>query len=141
MNFLTPRSKWMDDIFSDWNPGYFIRPLHGEGLPSDIRINLREGDEFYTVEADLPGVSKEDIDVQLKDSVVSISAEIKQHDQQTKDDKVLRSERYFGQVSRSFQLPTDVEVEHCEAKFKDGVLTLKLPKAVHEESRQKIKIS
>lgn len=140
MNFLTPKSKWMDDWFSEWNPGYLIRPLHGEGLPSQIRVNLTEGDEFYTVEADLPGVNKEDIDVQLKDNVVSISAEIKQLDQQTRDDKVLRSERYFGQISRSFQLPANVEAEHCEAKFVDGLLTLKLPKAAADESQQKITI-
>lgn len=140
MNFLTPRSKWIDDWFPEWNPGYLIRPLHGEGLPTQIRINLSENDEQYHIEADLPGVSKDDIDVQLKDNLVSISAEIKQQDSQTRDERVIRSERYFGQVSRSFELPTHVDAEHCDAKFEDGVLTLDLPKAPVEDLRQKITI-
>lgn len=116
-----------DDFFRDVAPGYFIKPLHGDPLPSQIKVDVKEGADAYTVQAEMPGVGKEDIHVGVEGGVVTISAEVKQHDER-KDDKVLRSERYFGSVSRSFQLPQEVDSTACKARYENGVLTLTLPK-------------
>lgn len=140
MNWLTPKTKWIDEWFPEWNPGYMIRPLHGDPMPANFRIDLTETDEAYDVSAELPGVNKDDIDVQIRDGRVLISAEMKQEDRSSRDDRVLRSERYFGRVSRSIDLPGAVDVEHCTASYRDGVLSLLLPKTEPAKDHQKIEI-
>ncbi|MCL1962587.1 MAG: Hsp20/alpha crystallin family protein [Desulfovibrionaceae bacterium] len=119
-----------DDFFRDFAPGFFVRPLHGEPLPSaaQIRIDVKESDAAYTVQAEIPGVPKEDIQVSIDGGVVTLRAEVRQHDSQSRDDKLLRSERYYGEVSRSLQLPQDIDQAAAKAKYDNGVLTLTLPK-------------
>jgi HSP20 family protein len=73
-------------------------------------------------------VRKDDIQVSLDGSVVTLRAEVKQEDSQTEGDKVLRSERYYGAVSRSLQLPQDIEQAQAKAKYDNGILMLTLPK-------------
>lgn len=124
------RSNLFDDFFKEFAPGFFIKPLHGDAVQSaaQIKIDVKESDSAYTVLAELPGVPKEDIQVSIDGSVVTLRAEVKQHDSQTQGDKVLRSERYYGAVSRSFQLPQDIDQGAAKAKFENGVLALTLPK-------------
>lgn len=130
MNSLVTRGSLFDDFFKDVAPGFYVRPLHGEGVPSpsQIKVDVKETDGGYTVQAEVPGVSKEDIHVSIDGNVVSLRAEVRQHDQKTEGEKVLRSERYFGSVARSFQLPVDVDAAQAKAKYDNGVLTLTLPK-------------
>lgn len=124
------RGSLFDDIFKEFAPGYFIKPLHGDPLPSaaQIKIDVKETDAAYVVQAEVPGVAKEDIHVGIDGSVVTLRAEVKQADSQTDGEKVLRSERYFGAVSRSFQLPQDIDQATSKAKYDAGVLTLTLNK-------------
>jgi HSP20 family protein len=124
-----------DDFFRDVAPGYFIKPLHGDPLPAQIKVDVKENGDAYTVQAEIPGVGKEDIHVGVEGGVVTISAEVKQHDER-KDDKVLRSERYFGSVSRSFQLPQEVDSAACTAKYENGVLILTLPKRTQAQTKR-----
>ena len=130
MNSLVTRGSLFDDFFKDIAPGFYVRPLHGDGVPtpSQIKVDVKETDGGYTVQAEVPGVPKEDIHVSIDGNVVSLRAEVRQHDQKTEGDKVLRSERYFGSVARSFQLPVDVDAAQAKAKYDNGVLTLTLPK-------------
>lgn len=130
MNSLVTRGSLFDDFFKDIAPGFYVRPLHGEGVPSpsQIKVDVKETDGGYTVQAEVPGVPKEDIHVSIDGNVVSLRAEVRQHDQKTEGEKVLRSERYFGSVARSFQLPVDVDAAQAKAKYDNGVLTLTLPK-------------
>lgn len=130
MNSLVTRGSLFDDFFKDIAPGFYVRPLHGEGVPSpsQIKVDVKETDGGYTVHAEVPGVPKEDIQVSIDGNVVSLRAEVRQHDQKTEGEKVLRSERYFGSVARSFQLPVDVDAAQAKAKYDNGVLTLTLPK-------------
>ena len=130
MNSLITRGGLFDDFFRDVSPSFYVRPLHGDPLPSpaQIKVDVTESDRAYSVHAEVPGVSKEDIQVSLDGNVVTLRAEVKQQDLQTKDEKVLRSERYFGAVSRSFQLPQDIDQSESRAKYDNGVLTLTLPK-------------
>ena len=123
-------SNLLEELFRDVAPGFFVRPLHGDPLPtaSQIRLDVSESAAAYTVHAEIPGVVKEDIQVSIDGAVVTLAAEIKQHDSETKDNKVLRSERYYGSVSRSFQLPVEIDQANAKAKYDNGVLTLTLPK-------------
>ncbi|SFC25789.1 heat shock protein Hsp20 [Polaromonas sp. OV174] len=105
--------------------------------PLQMRLDVSEKDNAYQVKADLPGVKKEDINVRIDGNVVQIDAEIKQ-EKETKGDggKVLRSERYYGSVSRNFSLSQDVDDSKAQARYADGVLTLDLPKKATSASKK-----
>lgn len=125
----------VDDLFR----GFFVRPIEYEGGPR-ISLDVREDDKSYTVHADLPGVKKEDIDVQVEGNVVRISAENRQEREEKQGEKVIRSERYVGRVSRSFTLGVDVDESAATAKFENGVLELTLPKKPVPDQRRKLTI-
>ena len=130
MNTLMRRGSLFDDFFRDISPGFYVRPLHGEPLPDPdrIKIDVKEGDKAYTVLAEIPGVPKDDVHIAIDGNVVTLSAEIRQQDAQTRDDKLLRSERYYGSVSRAFSLPQEIDAGQAKARCDNGVLTLTLPK-------------
>ena len=130
MNSLIQRGSLFDDFFKDLAPGFYVRPLHGDPLPNpgQVKIDVKESPEAYTVTAELPGVPRDDIHVTIDGGVVTISAEVKQQDAQSEGEKVLRSERYYGQISRSLSLPVDIDKTKAKAKYGDGVLNLTLPK-------------
>ena len=138
MNALINRGNFLDDFFRDVAPGFYVKPLHGDALPSpaQIKVDVKESDAAYTVHAEVPGVAKEDIHVSLDGNLVTLRAEVKQQDTQTKDEKLLRSERYFGSVSRSFQLPMDIDQSTAKAKYDNGVLTLTLPKKTGNKAQR-----
>lgn len=125
-----------DDFFRDIAPGYFVRPLHGDPLPAQIKVDISENASAYTVQAEIPGVGKDDIHVAVDGGVVTISAEVKQEDTQNKDEKRLRTERYYGSISRSFQLPQEIEHAAAKAKYDNGVLVLTLPKKAQIGTRR-----
>jgi HSP20 family protein len=84
----------------------------------------------------MPGIKKEDIHVSIDGPMVSISAERKQEKEAKDGERVLRTERYFGKVSRSFQLGQDIDDGQASAKFTDGVLELTLPKKAATQSKR-----
>jgi HSP20 family protein len=131
MHPLTRRSSHslLDDFFRDMSPGFFIQPLHGDPLPAQIRLDIQERGDAYEVLAEIPGVKKEDIHIDLDGNVLSLQAEVRQEDaSQGGEGRPLRKERYYGSVSRAVQLPTDVDESQAKAKYEDGVLRLTLPK-------------
>ena len=128
MSALMRTSNWLDEFMRDMTPGFFIRPLHGEGVPSEIRMDVTDAGDAYKIQAEIPGVSKDAIHVAMDGSMVTVSAEVKQEETERKEDRVLRSERYFGSVSRSFQLPQEVDQAKAKARYDNGVLSLTLPK-------------
>ncbi len=141
MNQLSPlRGSLFDELFRDPTPGYFVRPLHGDPLPQQIKLDAKEDPETYTLHAELPGVAKDDIHVTIEGPVVTISAELRQLDQQKRDERLLRSERYFGSVSRSVRLAVDVDEARATAKVDNGVLTLVLPKKLQSPGSRKLRI-
>lgn len=93
--------------------------------PLEMRIDIAEKNGTYTVHANLPGVKKEDIKVRVDGNLVQIDAESKQ-EKDIKEDgsKILRSERYYGAISRSFTVAQDVDDTKAKATYEDGVLTL-----------------
>lgn len=119
------------DPFDDLFRGFFVRPVDFNNTPAQppsIKMDVKDQGETYLVHAELPGVKKEDIHVVVEGSQVSISAESKRENEVKEGDRVLRAERYFGSVSRSFQLEQELDDSKAVAKFNDGVLELTLPK-------------
>ena len=94
MSNLIPRGSLFDEFFKDMAPGFFIKPLHGDPLPQSIKVDVKENPDAYIVEAEIPGVSRDDIQVTIDGSIVTLRAEVRQMDAQTSNEKVLRSERY-----------------------------------------------
>lgn len=127
-----------DDFFK----GFFLRPVRmgmsvGEGATlGQLKVDVSEDEKAYTVHAEVPGAKKEDIKVSIDGGMVSISAEVKKTREQKDGEKVIRSERYYGNVSRSFSLATEVDEAQCSATYKDGVLELVLPKKAGGRVRQ-----
>lgn len=122
-----------EDIFRG-----FFRPVRFEGLPQQmhIRVDIKENDKDYTVHAEIPGVNKEDIHVTIDGNQVAISAEVKKAKEEKEGEKVLRSERYYGKVYRSFTLDHDIDDAAAKAKYADGVLELTLPKKAGVAARK-----
>lgn len=114
-----------DDLFKG-----FFRPARFEGQiqQMQIKMDVKEGDKDYKVHAEIPGVKKEDIHVTIEGNQVSISAEVKKEKEEKEGEKVLRSERYYGKVYRSFSLGHEVDDAAATAKYNEGVLELTLPK-------------
>jgi HSP20 family protein len=101
----------------------------------EIRLDLKETDKAYLVHAEIPGVKKEDIEVSIDGNLVTIRAEVKR-EKEEKGETMLRTERYYGAMTRSFTLTTDVDEKAASAKYTDGVLELTLPKKAGSSSRR-----
>jgi len=125
-----------DSAFDDLFRGFFMRPVRFEGQQDiQIKLDVSEDDQAYSVLAEIPGVKKEDIHVNIDGSQVAISAEVKNEKEIKDGEKLLRSERYFGKVSRTFVLDQDVDEETAQAKYANGVLELRLPKRSGSKAR------
>jgi HSP20 family protein len=101
-----------------------------------MKMDVTEDDKYYKVHAEIPGVKKEDIHVEIDGNHVSISAEVKNEKEVKEGEKLLRSERYYGSVSRVFSLAQDVVEGAAEAKYNDGVLELMLPKKMAASAKK-----
>jgi HSP20 family protein len=101
----------------------------------EIRLDLKETEKAYMVHAEIPGVKKEDIEVSIDGNLVTIRAEVKR-EKEEKGETMLRTERYYGAMTRSFTLTTDVDEKAASAKYTDGVLELTLPKKAGSSSRR-----
>lgn len=119
----------------EWMRDFSLRPaLRDWNVEPRIKMDVTETDTAFIVKADIPGVKKEDIQVDVDGNEVTISAELKRESEQ-KDGKSLRSERYYGQQTRSFSLASAIDDARVEAKYADGVLVLTLPKMPGKASR------
>ena len=129
----SPRSFFpsqLERIFDDFFP-----TLLGESFGSEPKIDVKETDENILVKAELPGLTKDDISVEVKDSILTISGE-KKDEKTEKNTKYLRTEITYGSFSRSFHLPTSVKHDEIKAEFKDGILNITIPKSEKEKTQQ-----
>lgn len=128
MSNLT-RYNPFDELFNEFSRGFWVKPL---ALPAEgelkMKLDVKEDEKAYTVQAEVPGVKKEDIQVDIDGSQVSVRAELKREKEEKKGEKTVYSERSYGMVSRSFTLPLEVDEKAAKAEYKDGVLNLVLPK-------------
>jgi len=117
-----PFNSIVDDLFK----GFLVRPVSYDAPRLSVDVTEKNG--AYLVTADLPGVKKEDIHVDIDGAQVTLSAEVKREREAAEGERVLHVERSYGKVSRSFTLPQELDEAKAEAKFRDGVLELTLPK-------------
>ena len=125
-----PFQDLVDDLFK----GFLVRPVAVDA--QRLRLDVSEKNGAYVVSADLPGVKKEDIQVAIDGAQVTLSAEIKREKEVAEGERVLHTERSYGKVSRSFALPQELDEGKAEAKFRDGVLELTLPKKAAAARKQ-----
>ena len=134
---------------SVWNPfqemeNMFERYNHatGRGLDTDLRlaewsptVDIEESDHFFLIRADVPGVDKKDIDIRVENGVLSITGEKHEEKESGKGTKRHRTERYSGTFARRFTLPGAIKADNIDASYKDGVLSLMIPKAEEAKPR------
>jgi HSP20 family protein len=117
------------DVLSELSRDLVVKPLGmASQLVARIRLDVDEDDTAYTVRAEIPGARKEDIQVSIEGSQVSLSAEVRRETHGGAGQRNLHSERSYGRSSRAFTLPEEVDAQAASAQFRDGVLTLVLPK-------------
>ena len=129
-----------DDFFND-NFGMFPvwnerNPLYGKRTKNLMKTDVRETEDSYELDIDLPGFKKDEVTVDLKDGCLTISAaKGLNKDEQDKKGRYIRQERYAGACSRSFYVG-DVEPKDVSAKFEDGILRISMPKEPKKELPQ-----
>ena len=111
---------FMDDMFS-------VDRMPVKTMPSIMKTDIKETEDQYVLAIDLPGFKKEDVKIHLKDGYLNVTAS-SQNEEEEKDGKYLRRERYTGSMTRSFYVGENLTEEDVKAKFGNGVLTLALPK-------------
>lgn len=123
---LVPRNNFdlFDDIFGD--------PMFFKNESKLMKTDIRETDDNYIIDVDLPGFKKEDIKIDITDGYLNISAKMNSK-YEDKKEKYIRKERYFGECSRSFYVGDDIETESVNATYKDGILSLEIPKVKEQE--------
>ena len=146
MNQLVQTREWNRKpvtIFdADWDvfrpSSMFRNPARlGAGVPA---VDINETDSEYQVVADLPGLSKDALNVSVTDDVLSIVVSAQKDNEENLQGRVIRKERYRGKVTRSFKLSDAVDSENIQASYKDGVLSISVPKKESTQSK-KIEIS
>jgi len=130
-----PFGASLADLFD----GLFVRPVR-LGIDGQnelaMKIDVKQDDKAYAVTAEMPGVKKDDIHVLVEGNLVSIEAEVKKEREEKKDERVVRSERYYGKLARSFTLEYEIDEASVQAAYSDGLLKLTLPKKVKSAARQ-----
>ncbi|MEX3901342.1 Hsp20/alpha crystallin family protein [Paraburkholderia sp. BR10954] len=140
MSNLTRFDPFSADPVSELFQGFF-RPMRSMLTTQDtelasMKIDVTENNGAYSVKAELPGVDKKDIDVQIDGRVVSINAKVERNKEEKEGERVIRRERYSGTFSRSFSLGGEVDEANAKAEYKDGVLSLSLPKKASSEHKR-----
>lgn len=128
-------NNWMDDLFSEFFNNTFERTPSNGIYP---KVDIEENDNSYVFKAELPGVKKEDVSIEIDNRVLTISGEKKEVIEE-KGKNVFRKESYTGSFSRSFTLPDNVSQDDADAKYENGILVLSIPKS-SDKSRKKIDI-
>lgn len=129
-------SVFGENLFDDWMDFPFENeffgkknPLYGKHAKNMMKTDVRETDNSYEVDIDLPGFKKDEISVELKDGYLTISAaKGLDKDQKDKDGSYIRRERYAGSMTRSFFVGNGITKEEVHAKYENGILMLSLPK-------------
>jgi HSP20 family protein len=136
MNQLTSYDPFSDTGIDELFRGFF-RPVRFEKAgPAMIKMDVTEQDNAYVVKAEIPGVSKEDIQVSIEGNQVTIGTEVKREKDVKDGERVLRSERYYGNAYRAFTLPVEVDEATSNARYENGVLELKLAKKPAQTGRK-----
>ena len=132
------------DVFDDWDRDFFRRfgnvdrALYGKHAQHVMKTDVKETDEGYEVDVDLPGFKKDEIHLELNDGYLTISAEkALEKDNENKKGKMLRQERYAGVMQRSFYVGEQMTEEDIKASYESGVLHVNIPKKEARKAPEK----
>ncbi|NMA67614.1 MAG: Hsp20/alpha crystallin family protein [Clostridiaceae bacterium] len=117
----------MDNIMNDMS-SFLERLPFDFGRLTGPRIDVYQTEKDVVIKAEIPGVSKEDLNVFIDENSIRLSGQTKR-DEEFKDDNIYRSERYYGSFSRTIPLPVEVKSDKANADYKDGILKITVPKA------------
>ena len=123
---LFPRRRFLEDIFRDFGSA------RRNFVPA---VELSENDHSYTITVEIPGVKKDDVHVDLREGMLVVHGE-KRSEREEKKDRGRYLERTYGSFCRTFAMPPDADADHLEASFKDGVLTIEVPRSEESKPRQ-----
>lgn len=138
----------IDRVFEDFRRGTWSTPFFGRSLDTEPfwrrefslsgvpAVDIAEKDGAYEITAELPGMEEKDIDVQLSEGMLTIKGEKKEEKEEKKKDYHL-SERHFGSFRRSFRVPEGVDADKIVADFKNGILTMTLPKSAQAKKKER----
>ena len=119
-----------DDMFRD--------PFFTEGESKLMKTDIKEKKDKYLIDIDLPGYDKEGIKIEIQDGYLTVHAKVNKEEDDKEKGKFVRKERYTGECSRSFYVGDSIKEEDVKAKFKNGTLTLEVPKKEeHKEIEEK----
>ena len=124
---------WMNFPFNDefWGKK---NPLYGKHAQNMMKTDIRETDGSYELDVDLPGFKKDEIQVQLKDGYLTVTAQQNTNkDEKDKEGNYIRRERYAGTLSRSFYVGKDITEKDIHGKYENGILMLDIPKKAPEK--------
>ena len=120
-----------DDMFP-FDDSFFTskkNPLYGKNASRVMKTDIKENEGSYELDIDLPGFKKDEIQIELKDGYLTVSAEKGlDKDEEDKKGKYIRKERYAGALSRTFYLGEEIREEEIKAKFENGILSVSIPK-------------
>ena len=118
------------DVFDDFSsPSLFFKPTFNELLNNSFKVDIKESPKSFELQAQIPGLNKEDIHVSIDGGMVTIQAERKESSEsKSADERVIRSECYYGSIARSFQMPAEIDRNQTKANYENGILSLILPK-------------
>lgn len=132
---MTPGDPFAErELFARWPfrsslvPARSLEGMWGPRGGFAPAMDVTENDDHYTVTAEVPGAKKKDVTIELNDGMLTIRGE-KRYERDEKDERRRHVERSFGTFSRSFSLPADADVDHIDARYADGVLTVEIRKA------------
>ncbi|CAB3901392.1 Hsp20/alpha crystallin family protein [Achromobacter mucicolens] len=136
MSRLTQYSPFSSEPFADVFQA-FLRPIrqNGEDQAPRMDIDVTEAGDKYVLKADVPGIDKKDITVQIDGNTVMISANKEKHSETKEAGNVIRQERFWGQVQRSVSLASPIDEAAAKAVCENGVLTLTLPKSAGSRNK------
>lgn len=124
----------LDGLLNEFlRPAFVVEKRAGSAT---IRVDVKETAQAYEVHAEIPGVKKDDIAVEIEGNEVSLAAEVKREKQPKEGEKWLRTERFHGKAARRLVLPVEIDEARAEARFADGILELSLPKKLAAPGRK-----
>ena len=130
---LANLDHWFDTVFQNW--GLPQGPGLAAGAVTTPRVDVQEKADAYHLEAELPGLTEKDFTINVEHNLLTIASEQERNEEREENGYVIR-ERRSGAFRRSFSLPQDVAADEISATFKDGLLTVTVPKAAKAQTRQ-----
>ena len=137
---LVPRKNSFD-LFDDFFEDEFF-PRHEYFSKKErnlMRTDIKENNDKYLLDIDLPGFDKEGINISLENGYLNIAAKVDKKEKNENDEKMIRQERFFGECSRSFYVGEDIKEEDIHAEFKNGILKIEIPKKQLENKSKEVK--